>query len=509
MKVTKLKAFTVIALAGAGSLAAQEQDLILANGPVVAAQLAEDPMVVRQQEVWVQQNLLLDASVERLRLQLHDRPAITALRTWMEPAYGGGVVWEGTIEGDPTSSVTFSMMQEATVGAIRYQGRLYRLGILASGNILSELDESQAPPCGTGPEHHVGHGQTGPEDLGQSGGGNTRASAQGATIDVLVAYTTQAKNGQGGTSAIEALINQAISETNSAYSQSQVDQRLRLVHMAEMVGYTETGNFGTELSRLRSTSDGHMDEVHSLRNQYGADAVALIVNGTQYCGIAYLMTNVSSSFASSAFSVTSRVCATGYYTFGHELGHNFGCAHDRQNASSGAYAYSFGYRTPNNAYRTIMAYSPGSRIRRHSNPNITFAGFPLGIAHPSSNSAENWMSLNNAAPTTSQWRGPADIVLEVEPLIAGQTGTACLSNCNDNQAVVFSYSLTGAGPTNTQYGLMDLSAPIRSFFATSDNLGNAVLTTTVPLSASGRSIWIQGVDTQNNVLSNLVTTFIL
>ena len=44
------------------------------------------------------------------------------------------------------------------------------------------------------------------------------------------------------------------------------------------------------LTDLRSTSAGHIDELHALRNDYGADLVTLIEDEPQYCGIAYRMT---------------------------------------------------------------------------------------------------------------------------------------------------------------------------------------------------------------------------
>lgn len=174
-----------------------------------------------------------------------------------------------------------------------------------------------------------------------------------------------------------------------------------------MVGYVESGDFGTELSRLRSKTDGHMDQVHGLRDQYGADLVALIIDNNQYCGIAYLMTTLSPGFESNAFSVTWYQCATGNYSFGHELGHNMGCAHDRQNASGGVFPYSFGYRffgQGGGQYRTIMAYAPGTRIQRFSNPDVLFDGTPTGRPVGAADSAHNALSINNAASTVALWR---------------------------------------------------------------------------------------------------------
>jgi hypothetical protein len=77
-------------------------------------------------------------------------------------------------------------------------------------------------------------------------------------------------------------------------------------------------------------------------------------DNTAGCG--YHMATVSADFAANATAWFSREAATGYYSFGHELGHNMGARHD-------CYADD-GPRPMNNAHgfvnplagcRTIMA----------------------------------------------------------------------------------------------------------------------------------------------------------
>ena len=149
------------------------------------------------------------------------------------------------------------------------------------------------------------------------------------TIDILVAWTPKAECNSAGLddscwqtnstrALMEALIELSVLETNIAYLESGVNAQLRLVHMYP-VNYTETG-VESALAHLRKEDDGNMDEIHGLREIYGADMVALIVSSELYCGIG--------SFGprrDKMFSVTNWDCATGYYTFGHELGHNQVC----------------------------------------------------------------------------------------------------------------------------------------------------------------------------------------
>ena len=103
----------------------------------------------------------------------------------------------------------------------------------------------------------------------------TAQADDGSFIDVLVVYTPAAKSAAGGTSQILATINTAVAETNAGYANSGVVQRLRLAAAVE-VAYTENGDIGVDLDRITATSDGYIDNVHTLRNTYKADMVSLI-----------------------------------------------------------------------------------------------------------------------------------------------------------------------------------------------------------------------------------------
>ena len=389
-------------------------DLFVGLADAVPAVPLDNDKAVREQVGALRLDVLQQSAerrggFSRLALPLFDGEVAVTRIDRVERAANDGWVWAGTIEGTNEGTVLLSVVGDSVAGSIRTDDKLFTLRDAGAGlHAIAEIDESLFAPCANGSAEAEGvhtHAASLPESPRSSGTQLAAAVANNPpTIDIVVAYTIQARQAQGGTNAINALINLAVSETNDAYVKSQVDQELRLMATQEMPGYTESGSFSTELNRLTDKNDGFLDEAITLRSDYQADACALIVAGSQYCGIAHLMTTPSNSFKTQAFSVTARTCATGYYSFGHELGHNFGSTHDRQNASGGAFQYSFGYRTPNNQYRTIMAYSPGSRIRRFSNPNITYNGFVMGVATPSSSSAENWKSLNNTAPYTSQWK---------------------------------------------------------------------------------------------------------
>ena len=221
--------------------------------------------------------------------------------------------------------------------------------------------------------------------------------AEQSVIDVAVFYTSAARENVGGIDEIATAIDLMVAETNTAYSNSGVNQRIRLVAVEEVVGYTEDRDSQVDLIRLRSPSDGHMDEVHDIRDAVAADLVLLIPAGSG--GAASGVGDPSTSFESHAFGVVN---ATSASTFAHELGHLMGLRHDRYEVCGDncnnftRFPYAFGYvnqralepSPPDTAFwRTIMAYNNQcgrcSAILRFSNPDQIYpdpGGDPLGKA---------------------------------------------------------------------------------------------------------------------------------
>ena len=142
-------------------------------------------------------------------------------------------------------------------------------------------------------------------------------SGTDVTIDVAVVYTPAARLAAGDAAAIEAEIDLAVAETNQVYQASLVHHRIALVEMSE-VSYVETGDSAVDLRRLRNPSDGHLDEVHALRDEVGADLVHVIVDTDDVGGRAYIH---------GAFGLSAQ--GAGGHVVAHELGHNMGLRHDR------------------------------------------------------------------------------------------------------------------------------------------------------------------------------------
>ena len=458
-------------------------------------------MAVRQRNVSFER-ALLGASSRRaapvLTVNLFPDVRVPAVLDRVEEAWGGGHVWVGHVATRPEEEVIFSVFEDALTGTVNYQDRLFQIHYRGGGVVtVTEADENRAPACATTDAHAVAKDPT-PIPLGNAG------RAASPDVDVMVVYTTKAKNANGGSTGMNSLINLGVTETNNGYSNSQVEQRIVLVHSAELVGYVENGNFGTELDRLTRTGDGWIDEIHGWRDTYGADIVTEIIASGSSCGIAWLMTHISLSFEDSAFNVVADGCFTGYYSFGHELGHNMGCAHDRQNASVGAHDYSYGYRTggsPN--YRTVLAYSPGSRVNRYSNPNITYGGKVMGIAYPSASSAENWRTLVNASNVVHRWRHDTSPTMKIPKLFQGVAATLKGENLTPGGDFYIAYSIHGGGPTQTAWGDANLTRPFVALGpATVDASGFAEIPITVPAGSQGTKVWFHGLDLGSFSLTN-------
>lgn len=422
--------------------------------------VAPDPTFAAASLVAVRCELLATSGVDAqhpLQLSLDLEPGVRESVRFESCATlaSGAMAFSGSLEGAPQSQVILVQHGDVVAGTVRDGARLYKLNWAGAGwHRIARVDEQRFPPCATSAAQCVTD-----NDAPAAPVGGYLANAN-PTIDVMVVYTPLARQNAGGSVAIESLIDLAVLESNQAYVNSQVVQRLRLVHQEELSGYTENGDFNTELNRLTDPSDGYFDNIHALRDQYGADEVAMIVDGTQYCGIGWLMTTLWPGFESHGFTVTSKQCATGYYSFSHELGHNMGSHHDHGNANGALYPYSYGYRTPSGNYRTIMAYAPGTRIQYFSNPNVSYMGEALGIPDPQPNAAENWRSLNNTNTTVAQFRCAIP-----EPYGSGKPtslgGTPSLSWTNTPGAAANNFHVVVNGALPGKVGLL--------FFGTQSN----------------------------------------
>lgn len=345
----------------------------------------------------------------RLSLPMPDGSKLPATRSRLAEM-PKGFVWSGTIDKQTIGSASFSVVNETMAGSILTgKGQSFRLRRDPSGvYLLEEIDLRKLPPEGA-PTPVSGLR----DDKGNDLAADTCATDSGDDIDVMVVYTTAARMGSGSVDAIEADIYLAVELANQTYINSDINQRLRLVHLAE-VSYAESNDSVTDRDRLKA---GLISNVHSLRDSHGADLVALITEtlGSD-CGRSYTMDPVGNAFESSAFAVVKRNCmsAAGKYSLAHELGHPMSARHDWNDDgnNNSPFAYNHGHVEPGPGWRTVMAYGtlcPASsndscpRVLNWSNPNISIVQVPTGVGS-GNEQQDNHRVLNDTAYTVANFR---------------------------------------------------------------------------------------------------------
>jgi len=221
---------------------------------------------------------------------------------------------------------------------------------------------------------------------------DAKQTTSGEDVDIMIAYTSEAESwASSNDGGIQNTIDEAIGNANTAMENSDIDLDINLAHSSE-VDYTETGDdFSTDLQRLEREYDGYMEGIHDLRDYYGADLVSLLVRkdeDSNIAGVARAPHFESQLTPDYAFSVVSVQDISSRYVFTHEIGHNFGAGHAKdqdQNPGPQLYDYSAGWRWRGDKliydYVSVMTYREGlndERVLYFSNPDVYHEGDPTG-----------------------------------------------------------------------------------------------------------------------------------
>ena len=259
------------------------------------------------------------------------------------------------------------------------------------------------------------------------------ASEGSKPIDVLVLYTQRVEDHEGGPAQARATIENEMAKTNQVLENSGLSHRRMRLAAIEKVDYEQGEHLGIDIDNLSNTSADNdedndysaLDEVFPLIEKHKADLVHLLVRDIGgVCGVAdsysgrdELDTRRHCSNSSNhdlclynerrrqwaaedRFAVTAVKCTINY-TFTHELGHNLGLFHNREDylwkdyhdahyIARGYFPFlkphSFGYIDPNmtedcKGQDTVMATIWGNRcgggsqaitLPYFSNPDLFF-----------------------------------------------------------------------------------------------------------------------------------------
>ena len=332
-------------------------------------------------------------SGDRVVLTLLDGVSVTAVEQRVDWMASDRYVWVGTVEGVPRSEVSLVSNRGVLAGEVMMNGQAYLIRpVRESKHLVFEVDRSAFPEV---------------EDIVLEPPGNTTPQAprqQGSSkanltenIDLMIIYTEPAMNQAGGLAALEAIIMGGVGRMNTATVNSGQTHTFTVVDIREVV-YTETGS-SADVQRLQNPSDGHMDEVHTWRDDVGADMVGMVVSTAYpFCGVAFNINDPvgNPNADANAFNLTIWNCVDGNRSLAHEFGHNMGMRHDPfVDPTLSPDPYNHGHTNPvaGNEFRTILAYNNACsavglscpRMSYWSDPNLTINGDVVGTAATSDN----------------------------------------------------------------------------------------------------------------------------
>jgi hypothetical protein len=346
-----------------------------------------------------------------------------------------GTTWVGHVRGVPQSTVTLVYGDGRMTGTVVTPDAVYAIGpapdpsaaFSAGRHVVSELDQGGFRPEGRPLEVDL-------PSTSRVAARDVRPQDAAEVIDLMVIYTPGAEAWADprppelrDASAILDRISLGVSETNTSYMNSGVQQRLRLVHV-EQVLHDEIPDSEDTLGQFQAGT-GAFAGVAALRDLHAADLVMLVqYSSSSVCGLAYLMSVPAPEFESMAFSVVEADCISPNFTFAHELGHNMGLRHDWfVDSDATPFSYAHGHvhtGAPGDRWRSLMSYNDlcaslgfgCTRLLSWSNADLLYNGAPMGVpagtkascttgsADANTCDADTRLALNETAPVVASFR---------------------------------------------------------------------------------------------------------
>ncbi|MDF2179094.1 zinc-dependent metalloprotease family protein [Aliiglaciecola sp. CAU 1673] len=322
------------------------------------------------------------------------------------------LVWLGKIQGEPGSSVNLIASQTQLTGNIRTKGKLYQLRTQADGAVVitefvppaQAQNDVQAAPVNT---PRAASSKTFNSALPLHTTSSASGFAQEADVKVLVYYSRQALE---QTPDLLDVIDLEFIDTNQAFANSNIDASVAVVEKIQVDELTLGNDPFTDFSSKRGT----FANVEQVREKYQADLVHFYPSYLRgACGLAFYSVFPNGGTAKYwGYGATAAWC-TGNFITAHELGHNFGAAHDRHVENGGDENSNYGYVDVENRFKTVMAYPNKcsdqgeycETIAHFSNPEVLYNDVPTGIAVNEPEAADNAAMLNFSALSIANYQG--------------------------------------------------------------------------------------------------------
>jgi hypothetical protein len=163
-------------------------------------------------------------------------------------------------------------------------------------------------------------------------------------LDVMVVWTAQAYSFAGGSGQMKLMTNLMIEESNEILENSAVSLRFRLVHVMTMsnTAYVDE-DLGTILDKATYTGSPYSEFDSEQTIRFTKKADTLIIISYSGSGIGWLPSALSGVTTATNTAVVGVKYALGYYSFAHEIGHNFGCMHNKEETGTGMLSNSYAY----------------------------------------------------------------------------------------------------------------------------------------------------------------------
>jgi len=310
---------------------------------------------------------------------------------------------KGSLDVDDRSSFILVGHEDVVVGVLRLPatGELYRLRYLGDGvHLMMQIDPALYPAeacfdtTPVAPERPDPTGASSIAAAGESGPVEVMGSCSAPTeniFDVLMPYTNLARQAMGGTNAAIAQCKLAVEAGNESYANSQIDIHLRLVHTME-VTFDESGDQEAWLDWL--SWQAVFGAIGTAREEYAADYISMLTaggSGIGWCG----------GGEDHAYSCVNWERSVDTWTIVHEMGHNNGCNHNRENRDSGCgTGYEHGWHFYGNSgehWGSVMSYM-GVRTEHFTNPYVYHDGVATGIPIGETNESYTAKVHNDIAP---------------------------------------------------------------------------------------------------------------